>query len=292
MKHRKGRADPTQPRPRPLPASLQSALEVLGKQAGAAAGQPEGAQGGAAGAGPTEQAGFDKPSAAAAAAGAAPAAEAAAAAAPVKDLGVVGRGTKRLNLAPVQVRSLPGRPRCALHACQWPACDGRHSSGWPEAGAARMLDLVSAAGHCLPASRLRLPAGRAALGAAQHACRPLADTEGRLPSDPGPRPCRSTPLQVRRRRRRLPPRSCGRWRASWVSGHWAGEREDLYLEGGEEGALPVGQCRWRRDGPGHAWASVGWPGPGRARCQGSLPAGSALCARCTLSALSAVRSVH
>lgn len=59
--------------------------------------RPEGAA--AAGGGPQEQQGFDNPAGGAAAA----AGPAATAAAPVKDLGVVGRGTKRLNLAPVQV---------------------------------------------------------------------------------------------------------------------------------------------------------------------------------------------
>ena len=68
----------------------------------------------AAAAGPVEQAGFDKPSSAAGGGkgvpgatagggGAAAGPAASEAGAPVKDLGVVGRGTKRLNLAPVQV---------------------------------------------------------------------------------------------------------------------------------------------------------------------------------------------
>jgi hypothetical protein len=89
----------------PFMMPLQSALDTISKLEQQQQQQPEAA---------VEQAGFDEPSAAAAAAaseageaaGAAPVAAQAAAPAPVKDLGVVGRGTKRLNLAPVQV-SMP-----------------------------------------------------------------------------------------------------------------------------------------------------------------------------------------
>lgn len=92
----------------PAARLVQSALETISKmeQQKAAAAAAAGAAGGSGGA--TEQAGFDRP---AGGSGSAAGAGAAAAPAPVKDLGVVGRGTKRLNLAPVQVGFLGGGGR-------------------------------------------------------------------------------------------------------------------------------------------------------------------------------------
>ncbi|GAB4813158.1 hypothetical protein N2152v2_000204 [Parachlorella kessleri] len=105
--------------------ALQSAMATLTKleqqkpgagTAGTAGGHLAPSAAAAAAAGPVEQAGFDKPSLVAgggegipgpaAGSGTAAAGPAAGeAAAPVRDLGVVGRGTKRLNLAPVQVNA-------------------------------------------------------------------------------------------------------------------------------------------------------------------------------------------